>query len=225
MSRQESEPIKKHLRVLTVTLDYPPPLSGGYGVMCAQVCTWLKSRGHEVLVLTAPSPEQGIVEAASGEDEGPVPVRRTLRSYWDGAACLDLPFGEALAVEQHNQAQMRDVLATYHPDVVAFWHMGALSLGLITTTARLGFPLVFVIGDDWLCYGGWADAWLRWCNEHPEQAPAIERRTGGTAGLGRIRQEDPATSRHCPQGCGAAHRRHLEEDRSTNGTTGYVELP
>ena len=91
---------------------------------------------------------------------------------------LDPTFQEALAIEQHNQAQMQDVLATYHPDVVAFWHMGAMSLGLITTTARLGYPLVFVIGDDWLCYGGWADGWLRWCNEHPEEAAAVEQRTG-----------------------------------------------
>src|SRR6266702_690462 len=97
--------------------------------MCAQICTWLKRRGHEVLVLTAPSPERGIIEAASDEDEGPVSVRRTLCSYWDGSACL-------------------------------------------------GFPLVFVIGDDWLCYGGWTDAWFRWCNEHSEQAPAVEQHTG-----------------------------------------------
>jgi glycosyltransferase involved in cell wall biosynthesis len=178
MREQESAPIEKQLRVLSVTLDYPPPLSGGYGVMCAQVCTWLKSRGHEVLVLTTPSPERGIIEAASGEDEGIIPVRRTLHSYWDGSANLDPPFQEALAIEQHNQAQMRAVLATYRPDVVAFWHMGDMSLGLITTAARLGFPLVFVIGDDWLCYGGWADAWLRWCNEHPEQAPTVEQHTG-----------------------------------------------
>ncbi len=170
--------MEKQLRILAVTLDYPPPLSGGYGVMCAQICTWLKRRGHEVLVLTAPSPERGIIEAASDEDEGPVSVRRTLCSYWDGSACLDLPFQEALAIEQHNQAQIQDVLATYRPDVVTFWHMGDMSLGLITTTARLGFPLVFVIGDDWLCYGGWTDAWLRWCNEHPEQAPAVEQHTG-----------------------------------------------
>ena len=170
--------MKKQLKVLTVTLDYPPPLSGGYGVICAQVCTWLKSRGHEVLVLTALPADRGIVEATSGEEEGPVPVRRTLRSYWDGSACLDLPVQEVLAVEQHNQAQIRDVLATYRPDVLAFWHMGAMSLGLITTTARLGFPLVFVIGDDWLCYSGWTDTWLRWCNEHPEQAPAVQRHTG-----------------------------------------------
>jgi glycogen synthase len=170
--------MQKQLRILTVTLDYPPPLLGGYGVMCAQVCTWLKRRGHEVLVLTTPPPAMGIIEAASDEDEGTVPVRRILRSYWDGSANLDPPFQEALAIEQHNQSQVQDVLAAFHPDVVAFWHMGAMSLGLITTTARLGFPLVFVIGDDWLCYGGWADGWLRWCDEHPEEAAAVEQRTG-----------------------------------------------
>jgi hypothetical protein len=140
--------MEKQLGVLTVTLDYPPPLSGGYGVMCAQVCTWLKRRGHEVLVLTALPAERGFISAASGEDEGIVPVRRTLRSYWDGSACLNPPFQEALTVERHNQAQMREVLATYRPDVVVFWHMGDMSLGLISTTARLGFPLVFVIGDE-----------------------------------------------------------------------------
>ena len=170
--------MQKHLRILTVTLEYPPPSSGGYEVMCAQVCSWLKRRGHEVLVLTALPLEPGIVEADSDEDEDTVPVRRILRSYWDESANLDPPFQEALAIEEHNQAQMRDVLAAFHPDVVAFWHMGDMSLGLITTTARLGFPLVFVIGDDWLCYGGWTDAWLRWCNEHPEQAAAVEQRTG-----------------------------------------------
>jgi glycosyltransferase involved in cell wall biosynthesis len=170
--------MEKPLRILIVTLDYPPPVLGGYEVMCAQVCTWLKRRGHEVLVLTRLPQELGVVSAGPDEDEGAVSVRRILRSYWDGSTCLDLPFQEALAVEQHNQAQVQRVLAIYRPDVVAFWHMGAMSLGLITTTARLGFPLVFVIGDDWLCYGGWADAWLRWCNEHPEQAAVVEQHTG-----------------------------------------------
>ncbi len=178
MRGQESAPVGKRLRVLNITLDYPPPVLGGYGVMCAQVCTWLKQRGHEVLVLTTLPLESGIVSAGPDAEEGAVPVRRTLRSYWDGSACLDPPFQEALTIEQHNQVQMQRVLATSHPDVVVFWHMGAMSLGLITTTARLGFPLVFVIGDDWLCYGGWADAWLRWCNEHPDHAVAVEQSTG-----------------------------------------------
>jgi glycosyltransferase involved in cell wall biosynthesis len=105
-------------------------------------------------------------------------VRWALRSYWDGAACLYPPFREALAVEQENQAVLRQALADLQPDVVAFWHMGALSLGLITTVARQGLPIAFVIGDDWLCYGGWADAWLRRFSYHPHHAARAERLTG-----------------------------------------------
>src|SRR5258708_35443658 len=86
MREQESAPMEKHLRVLTVTLDYPPPLFGGYGGMCAQVCTWLKRRSHEVLVLPTPPQEPGILSADSDEDEGIVPGRRILRSHWDGLA-------------------------------------------------------------------------------------------------------------------------------------------
>jgi glycosyltransferase involved in cell wall biosynthesis len=161
MRDEASAPMEQHLRILTVTIEYPPPSFGGYEVMCAQVCTWLKSRGYGVLVLTALPSALETIPADAAEDI--VLVRRILRSYWDGLANLDPPFQEALA--------------TYHPDVVAFWRMGDMSLGLITTTARRGFPLVFVIGDDRLCYGGWADAWLRWCNEHPEEA-AVEQHTG-----------------------------------------------
>src|SRR2546421_10343465 len=98
MREQESAPMEKRLRVLTVTLEYPPPSFGGYEVMCDQVCTWLKQRGHEVLVLTTLPQEPGIIEVAS--DEGTIPVRRILRSYWDGSANLDPPFQEALALEQ-----------------------------------------------------------------------------------------------------------------------------
>ncbi len=106
MRYQESASLEKQLRVLNITLDYPPPVLGGYGVMCAQVCTWLKQRGHEMLVLTRLPPEPGMVSVGQGTEEGAVTVSRTLRSYWDGSANLDSPLQQALAVEQHNQAQV-----------------------------------------------------------------------------------------------------------------------
>jgi len=145
--------------------------------MCAQVCEWLRQRGHDVQVLTSIP----LAVPAQGEEvwrEGPIPVQRTLRSYWDGRDCLYSPFREALEIEQANQAQLQSMLAEYRPDVVSFWHMGAMSLSLITTTLRLGYPIVFVIGDDWLCYGGWADAWLRRFSYHPQRAGTVERLTG-----------------------------------------------
>ena len=39
--------MEQHLRILTVTLEYPPPSFGGYEVICTQVCTWLKQQGQE----------------------------------------------------------------------------------------------------------------------------------------------------------------------------------
>ncbi len=169
--------MKRSLRVLVISLEYPPCSIGGYKVMCAQVCAWLRKRGHDVQVLTSVP----LAVPAPGEDvwrAGSISVRWTLSSYWDGWDCLYLPFREALAMEQANQAQLQGMLAEYRPDVVSFWHMGAMSLGLITTTLRLGYPIVFVIGDDWLCYGGWADAWLRRFSYHPQRARAAERLTG-----------------------------------------------
>ncbi len=169
--------MKLSLRVLVISFEYPPCSIGGYGVMCAQVCEWLHQRGHDVEVLTSvslavPAPGEGVWR------EGSILVRRTLSSYWDGRDCLYPPFREALAMEQANQAQLLSILAEYRPDVVSFWHMGAMSLGLITTTLRLGYPIVFVIGDDWLCYGGWADAWLRRFSYQPLRARAVGRLTG-----------------------------------------------
>jgi glycosyltransferase involved in cell wall biosynthesis len=105
-------------------------------------------------------------------------VRRVLRCYWNGSECLYPPLLDALAIEQANQKQFQETLAEYRPDVVSFWHMGDMSLGLITTAARLGFPVVFVIGDDWLCYGGWADAWIRRFRQHPRHASEVEGQTG-----------------------------------------------
>ncbi|HLZ58074.1 MAG TPA: glycosyltransferase family 4 protein [Ktedonosporobacter sp.] len=165
------------MRILIVSLEYPPSSIGGYGVMCAQVCEWLRQQGHDLLILTT-IPLEAHTEQGRVEREGSIPVRRVLHSYWDGSACLYPPLLDALAIERANQRQFQEILAEYQPDVVSFWHMGDMSLGLITITARLEVPIVFVIGDDWLCYGGWTDAWIRRFWQHPKHADAVERQTG-----------------------------------------------
>jgi len=169
--------MEQGLRILVVSLEYPPPSLGGYEIMCAQVCEWLEQRGHTLFVLTCEQP------AHAAKTEPPMradalPVRRTLRSYWDGTRCLYPPLLEALKLEQANQQELQQTVAAFRPDVISFWHMGNLSLGLITTAIRLGLPLVFVIGDDWLCYGWWADGWIRRFTQHPRHAGAVERHTG-----------------------------------------------
>lgn len=167
--------MNKYVRILIISLEYPAFADGGYGIICKQVCEWLRQRGHDVLVLTAiPTSTTTYIPDEAGE----VPVRRTLHSYWDGSECLYPSFSESLAIEQANQGQLRAALTDFRPEVVSFWHMGALSLGLITTTAQLKLPIVFVIADDWLHYGRWADGWMRRFMYHPLRAARVEQLTG-----------------------------------------------
>ncbi len=71
------------LRLLVLSLEYPPPALGGYEVMCANVCQWLARQGHAVQVLTT-SPQQARVssEDARGADEiaGGLQTARNLTS-------------------------------------------------------------------------------------------------------------------------------------------------
>jgi NAD dependent epimerase/dehydratase family enzyme len=71
--------MEKHLRILLITLNYPPPVLGAYGVMCAQVANPLSLRGHEVHVLTRSQEEQES-SRVKREVKGTIQVWRVLRS-------------------------------------------------------------------------------------------------------------------------------------------------
>ena len=143
------------LRILVVTLDYPPPSTGGYGVMAADVCDELVRRGHDVTVLTG-ADDVARESAAHGPR-----VLRVLRTYYQDGECVYPPLDAAAAFERHNLTALDMCLRAHRPDVVSFWHMGAMSLNMISRAADQGFPIVFVVADDWLVYGTWADGWQR----------------------------------------------------------------
>jgi hypothetical protein len=92
--------MNRRLRILVVSLEYPPFADGGYGVLCAQVCRRLQQHGHTLLVLTVDNPAAGSTNPPASVDG--VSVRRTLCSYLDGAECLYPPFREALDIERAN---------------------------------------------------------------------------------------------------------------------------
>ena len=50
-------------------------------------------------------------------------------------------------MERANQRALRDVLELARPEVVGVWQMGALSLGLLTSVARRGIPMVHAVSD------------------------------------------------------------------------------
>jgi glycosyltransferase involved in cell wall biosynthesis len=145
-------------RILVVTLRYPPHHVGGYEVSCRDVAERLVERGHEVAVLTSTLRQPGVDDPAD-EGHGPIPVERSLTAWFRDDDLWAPPFRERWRVERANQRALAAALDRHRPDVVSVWHLGAMSLGLVTTLARRRQPLLYAVSDDWLSYSLVLDAW------------------------------------------------------------------
>jgi glycogen(starch) synthase len=144
-------------RILTLTNWYPPHHFGGYEVLCDDVMSRLASRGHEVEVLC--SNEQ--VLGADPDRPNALPVHRDLQMYWQDGSPWTPGFGQRLAIERANQQALRQALDAFQPDVVSVWHMGALSLSLLSAVRSAGIPILYSVCDEWLIYGIELDPWSR----------------------------------------------------------------
>lgn len=144
-------------RILALTLYYPPHSFGGYERSCRDVMTRLATRGHEVSVLTSDLRLAGVEES----DDPRVAVRRELGTWLRADALYRPSLRSRLAIERSNHRALDAMLREHRPEVVTVWHMGAMSLGLLERLARNKMPLVYVIGDDWLCYAPELDSWGR----------------------------------------------------------------
>jgi glycogen synthase len=141
------------LRILVLSNLYPPATVGGYERMCRDVVLRFRRRGHRVVVLTT-------TFAVGAPDDDP-DVHRRLAFYWDGEAISCPSLLRQVKLEQAGQRELKRLLRSFDPDVVSVWGMGAMSLGLLATIVDCGPPIAYVVGDDWLVYGRWADCWTR----------------------------------------------------------------
>lgn len=144
------------MRVLALSNLYPPNAMGGYEMSCRDVVDRWRDRGHDVSVLTTGTRVGGVVEP---DTETPH-VRRTLEWYWREHAFLRPSPLARLRLERHNQVRLRAALTAHRPDVVSVWHMGGMSLSLLTTLADASVPTVLNVCDDWPDYAPRTDAWL-----------------------------------------------------------------
>lgn len=163
------------MRVLVLSNLYPPNAMGGYELSCRDVVDRWRTRGHEVTVLTTRGAVQGVVEPATEEPH----VRRELDWYWAEHAFLRPPPRARLVLEQHNHARLQAALREVRPDVVSVWHMGGMSLSLLTALDDSGVPVVYNVCDDWPDYGPKVDPWTRSWSRRPQLLGAwCTRRTG-----------------------------------------------
>jgi glycosyltransferase involved in cell wall biosynthesis len=162
------------MRVLAIGNVYPPHHLGGYELIWRGVVQQLRGDGHETRVLTTdyrrPEAAPGVLEEAD--------VQRELRWYWHDHQWPRMSPMQRLRLERHNAATFDRNLARFRPDVIMWWPVGGMSLGLIERARRAGIPGVFFVLDYWPRYGPRHDLWLRMWSRHSRAAAVAERITG-----------------------------------------------
>jgi glycosyltransferase involved in cell wall biosynthesis len=154
---------------------YPPhDLRGGYELTWRSAVEHLRAAGHAVRVLTTDYRSPEVAHEAPDDPD----VHRELRWYWRDHAFPRMTMSARVALERHNAAVLERHLAQLRPEVVNWWGMGGMSLGLIERVRRSGLPAVGVVGDEWMSYGPQVDGWLRPFSGRPRLARLAERLTG-----------------------------------------------
>lgn len=167
-------------RVLCLTSWFPPHHAGGYELSCHDVMAGLAARGHHVEVLTSSHRNDGVDDPA---DVPVAAVHRDLRLYFRDGQLWAPSWRTRRRVEGDNQRALQAALDACDPDVVAVWHVGAMSVGLLTTIDQRGIPMVLAVSDDWPIYAPRLDPWSRGLQRLPGLARATERVTGLPARL------------------------------------------
>ena len=144
------------VRILSVGNVYPPhDFGGGYERVWVGANAHLRARGHRLRVLCSDHRSPDVTEQR--EDE----VHRELRWYWRDHSFPRVSPVASLGVERHNRRVLERHLAELEPELILWWSMGGLSIGLLETAGRRGLPALALVHDDWLDYGRRADAWYR----------------------------------------------------------------
>ena len=136
-------------RVLTVGNLYPPRHAGGYELVWQAAVRALRAAGHEVRVLCSDAP-------GSGADEPG--VFRELQWYWREHAWPRRGLRERWRIERGAAAAFDRHMAGFRPDVVSWWSLGGLPLGLLE---RPRVPAIGWVNDAWPHYGPRVDQWRR----------------------------------------------------------------
>lgn len=141
------------MKILVLSNLYPPAAVGGYERMCRDVVERFRGAGHTVVVLTTTFGEP--------TQESDPEVHRLLGIYWNDSSIECPSLRQLFRCERANQRSFARLLASFQPDLISVWGMGAMSLGLLATAQASDLPIVYVVGDDWLVFGRWADCWTR----------------------------------------------------------------
>ena len=150
------------MRILAVTLRYPPYTAGGYELLTEDAVEGLRARGHEVFVLCGRgrdfaddrllpllAPDLDSAEDLFAVDRAAPPLERLRLHYFRGA----------------NFRATRRALRERRPELVLYFNLGLVSLAPLFAARLAGVPRLGYICDPWV-----ENHWLREMAGRPEKA-------------------------------------------------------
>jgi glycogen(starch) synthase len=131
------------MRILVISNFYPPHFIGGYEIGCRDVVEGLKSRGHEVSVLTS---THGVGRPEhSGQVYRWLTTDRALKISGSPADLLKI-----VRKESNNRRAFDRVCRAFRPDVVYVWNATHVSISLAIRAQQMGVAVFYFISDHWL---------------------------------------------------------------------------
>ncbi len=126
------------MNILIISNLYPPHILGGYEILCAQVVDHLKSRGHQIHILTSDH----------GKAFSDNTVTRTLKVYQAFDKVAPFLRSARIRTARHNEGVTIKVLKEKNPDVVFIWSLLRLTPASAHVAQRIGFPTVYTFNDE-----------------------------------------------------------------------------
>lgn len=145
------------MKILILANLYPPHHAGTFDYRCQTIAEALKLRGHAIRVLTS---NHGLMNEQRG---GEVERRLHLNGVYGHAPVSRL--AELKATEVHNHEMLREVIASFKPDLIHCFSLRGLSKSLIFALRNSRIPTVYDIADGWLAEDLRSDPWLRFWNQ------------------------------------------------------------
>lgn len=145
------------MRILVLSNFYPPHYIGGYELGCRDVVEALRSRGHEVSVLTS------FYGRDKPESDGGVYRWLETDIGWEERNTHALPgyIFRLLRKEIKNQSALKRLCRQFRPDIVYIWKLTHTSVSLAFAARDFGYPVCFYIFDHWLTHWESDDRWYR----------------------------------------------------------------
>ncbi len=155
------------MKILVLSNLFPPHNAGTHDLRCESITQALRLRGHTVLVLTS---NHGL----KGEQRDSEIERRLLLNGAHGHPPL-AKYQEMKAAEVHNHSVLREVTASFAPDLIHVHSLEGLPKSFLFSLRSQGRPVVFDVADDWIGGGIPLDPWLRFWNA--PSLPFLEQST------------------------------------------------